>query len=77
MPKKYKYKILQETVDEALLLAIKEEDLYARWQVKWQECGYDWTNLSKEEELNLLHHIIRKRFRLKKDTILEEYEGCL
>jgi len=84
MIEKYKYKVLQQTVDEAMLVAIKQIevfhngkniDSYIRWKVKWIEGGYDFSNLDSEKYLQFLEAIIKRRFRLKKSTVLLPHDN--
>ena len=43
------------------------------WEIKWVKRGFDWTDI--EDRKPYLEEMIKKRFRLKKDTELRPHKG--
>lgn len=83
MNKVYVWKIIDETIFGAMLFAIKQIEVtdsfgknidhYMSWKVKWQKDGYDFTE--QKDEIKFLERIIKKLFRLSKDTKLVQHDG--
>lgn len=65
----YEFKILQITIVEDLLVAVRKKEDHSKWQTKWITGGTDFSNTTPEEEIDLYKTIVACKFRIPKKLL--------